>query len=529
MNHHELGDRGPSCIGAATEMDGKLRNPQRRRVPVAVSIPTPGDPVCLSSSVQCSRCRKRKIKCSGDTGDGQGCTNCRSAGPTAGNCQFLRVSPSKLSVDIQADQVSPSKVNSEEFPQFAFPYPCPEPASMVPSGWRGVGFRGKQNLLPMGSSQGCADGFQRSPSYDMVVAGTQVYPRSMGLDSIHYEDEPSGAYGHSSGYSLPGTPAGAMADYGASPWSPETWNTALNGKRVNGNIYPDPEAISSLGQSPYSFMLPSQGLSSADLSQSSSAVVGTVSSPDALGSDRTLPTPTSRGHPHPGNVAGMGVLPTEGMAGLPLLSDFKSPFWNPRCGTSPDQRATPTHVVPSNAHFDSASPPDVKCTRVTNAPELMFTYPPVPSTTDDISPPLSSTTIPSSTGSGNPGFPILDTLDSSSSEYGRVSSDTRLRGSFSRDHSSQRLIALANECTPEIYGYTSSEKNKTCVTDSNDRRCSAATLMNGLPYTRVRHQDPPSETFSFNLLPNTLPEYHHAAVENLHRPPVSPLGNHSAY
>lgn len=40
MNHHKLGDRGASCINPANELDGKLRNPQRRRVPVAVCIST---------------------------------------------------------------------------------------------------------------------------------------------------------------------------------------------------------------------------------------------------------------------------------------------------------------------------------------------------------------------------------------------------------------------------------------------------------------------------------------------------------
>lgn len=37
MDRHELADRGASCISPATEPDGKLRNPPRRRVPVAVS------------------------------------------------------------------------------------------------------------------------------------------------------------------------------------------------------------------------------------------------------------------------------------------------------------------------------------------------------------------------------------------------------------------------------------------------------------------------------------------------------------
>lgn len=50
---------------------------------------------CASSqqdwlSIQCQRCRKRKIKCSGDD-DGKGCLNCQHAGQEPGNCQFLRV------------------------------------------------------------------------------------------------------------------------------------------------------------------------------------------------------------------------------------------------------------------------------------------------------------------------------------------------------------------------------------------------------------------------------------------------------
>lgn len=42
-------------------------------------------------SLQCSRCRKRKIKCSGDPGNGQNCQNCKNANTEPGVCQFLRV------------------------------------------------------------------------------------------------------------------------------------------------------------------------------------------------------------------------------------------------------------------------------------------------------------------------------------------------------------------------------------------------------------------------------------------------------
>ncbi|VUC20961.1 unnamed protein product [Clonostachys rosea] len=41
-------------------------------------------------AVACGRCRKRKIRCSGDNGTGEPCLNCRNAGVSP--CQFLRVS-----------------------------------------------------------------------------------------------------------------------------------------------------------------------------------------------------------------------------------------------------------------------------------------------------------------------------------------------------------------------------------------------------------------------------------------------------
>lgn len=40
---------------------------------------------------QCSRCRKRKIRCSGDNGDGQACINCKNSNMEH-ECRFLRVS-----------------------------------------------------------------------------------------------------------------------------------------------------------------------------------------------------------------------------------------------------------------------------------------------------------------------------------------------------------------------------------------------------------------------------------------------------
>ncbi|KAF2268349.1 hypothetical protein CC78DRAFT_21609 [Lojkania enalia] len=42
-------------------------------------------------ALACARCRKRKIRCSGDPGNGTGCQNCKQAGVDLNQCQFQRV------------------------------------------------------------------------------------------------------------------------------------------------------------------------------------------------------------------------------------------------------------------------------------------------------------------------------------------------------------------------------------------------------------------------------------------------------
>ncbi|EME46521.1 hypothetical protein DOTSEDRAFT_70506, partial [Dothistroma septosporum NZE10] len=46
--------------------------------------------------VACSRCRRRKIKCTGDPGDGSGCSACRSAGADRNQCTFIRVGSKEM-------------------------------------------------------------------------------------------------------------------------------------------------------------------------------------------------------------------------------------------------------------------------------------------------------------------------------------------------------------------------------------------------------------------------------------------------
>lgn len=48
----------------------------------------------ITDRTQCTRCRKRKIKCTGDVGDGSGCAACKAQGGDSMPCTFNRVSVS---------------------------------------------------------------------------------------------------------------------------------------------------------------------------------------------------------------------------------------------------------------------------------------------------------------------------------------------------------------------------------------------------------------------------------------------------
>ncbi|KAH8687685.1 hypothetical protein BGZ60DRAFT_13871 [Tricladium varicosporioides] len=62
-------------------------------------------------AVACGRCRKRKIKCSGDANNGQPCSSCNAAG--VDNCQFLRVSSREapMKTDQIFDDFDPSSTS----------------------------------------------------------------------------------------------------------------------------------------------------------------------------------------------------------------------------------------------------------------------------------------------------------------------------------------------------------------------------------------------------------------------------------
>ncbi|KAJ5273890.1 hypothetical protein N7478_009015 [Penicillium angulare] len=519
MSRHEMGDRSSSCTGPTSESDGKLRNPQRRRVPVA-----------------CQRCRRRKIKCSGDSEDGQGCSNCHSAGENL--CQFTRVNSQpvdEFNTQMLSDWVQSHRADRPGASGWQ-PYPNMRPAA-APSqlGVIPTHAQSKPTLLSMGSTQPQTrvNAYQqRSADFDLGAADAHAYQRSGGVSSMHYEDETSSSHPHPSQYILPNTSPGVMMDYGIPAWSPKAWDSMFGtGRHTNGNVYPESDANTSFNQSHFTYMLPSQDHSVGDLSQPNSATMSEGSS-DAPGPDRTLPSPTSRGQQGPNSAT--EFIPTEGNPNLPWSSpDFKAGFWSPRIAASPDHRPSSTHTVPTNTPFTTGPELSNKGISVNGTgSELLFPYLPMPTTSEDTMQSLvSSSTAPPppiSTAGMSPAYPILETLDNTGSDYPSIHNDTRITRNHSRDHGNagQRLLAL-NECTPAIYGYSTSEKSKARGSGPD---AESHTLLSGLPYTRVQHRDTSSTAFSFNSSPDALPEYHRAVVENVHRPPaVEPLGNQGSY
>ncbi|KAJ5757094.1 uncharacterized protein N7511_007276 [Penicillium nucicola] len=424
--------------------------------------------------VACTRCRKRKIKCNGDLNNGLACSSCRSVGST--ECQYMRV---------HSD--TPEEIKKRL-------------AGLPPTS--SARYRVYTGHTPERQAQIWMDSQSRHPyqDYDMAMDG-----------NVHY-DEQSNYYPQ---YMLPstGNMTGNMIDYGT--WGTRTCDPMLTSRQSNGDLFEGTSLSQSQAQAGYGFNM-SQGIPS-DPNQSS----GVNQSFSDM--ERTLPTPpTCRSQPQPQGqpqapVTTLSTLP-EGLSGMSLATDPKNPFWNSHA------RGMAMPIVPSNGYTS----PRVKVNTsetATPTPDLAFGYMPM-ATTEDTSPPLppAASSISSFATGNSTLYPVLDTID----EY-RNDPDHRLTyNAFSRDKSSNsRSNSLMPDCSPYSYGYRSSERSKARDSASaNETRCSAPTLMNGLPYSRVRHPEH-NLALPFDLLADPFPEY--GRVESVTRHPISPLGHRAAY
>ncbi|EFR02884.1 hypothetical protein MGYG_05885 [Nannizzia gypsea CBS 118893] len=210
------------------------------------------------TQVACSRCRRRKIKCSGDLGNNQACSNCKSSGTTT--CLFLRVNSSTLHAKPGYDSWVHPFSNSSP------PGTCEQQQACDAHMLRGnpPPIHGGSHGLPAysGMHPGLEYGIapesslaNRAPSY------SPNYPFGYGDEGAYHSPFPSYALPSSTG---PG--AGAICGTSAPTRS---WRLPTTVDPTNGAAYPDHDGSGSLSPS-FPFM-----------------------SSLSLGQDRTLPKPTT--------------------------------------------------------------------------------------------------------------------------------------------------------------------------------------------------------------------------------------------
>ncbi|RAL04346.1 uncharacterized protein BO80DRAFT_347438 [Aspergillus ibericus CBS 121593] len=286
-SHYDMVDRSTGCMSPSTELDGKNRHSTRRRIQVA-----------------CNRCRKRKIKCSGDPGDGQGCSNCRTAG--FASCQFLRVNSS----------IMQTKVGGWACPSATATMSSHRPGLYVPSMTPKVG--GASMTAPPTSRM---VSFTRTANYAGGIESAHspsTYHRfPLSIDPpVHYEDDASAYAVPSSAYTMPGFAPNVFMDF--YPWNPKAWHSVPVGRTPTGPVFSDSDAEAALG--PPGVFNPTQ-------STEGPPIVPTMgfSAAEGQGENRTL---SNLGR----NQAQMGLgaftTPEAALSGLP--HDGRMGSWTPK-------------------------------------------------------------------------------------------------------------------------------------------------------------------------------------------------------
>ncbi|EPS30917.1 hypothetical protein PDE_05870 [Penicillium oxalicum 114-2] len=475
-----------------------MRNSHRRRVPVA-----------------CGRCRRRKIKCSGDSGDGQGCSNCRSAGNT--DCQFLRVNSLKL---------TPKASN--------WPYPPPGSGGIYTTSTTS-----KSSLLCGANAlqlRGGADDYEFSASDSPAFSDRPA----MAMESSQCEDSQSSTYSQSPAYVQPGYGSSSnLFDYTTSAWTSKGWESVLGLSRPShSTIYPDPETSNSMAQSAFSYLIPSHILPSSEASLPVTAAMAEGSSAELTAQDRTLPTPNGLNQQPPSGLPGL-AFPPELTPSSSLSAEERNAYWSPRSVLCQDSRSpiitAASNVLFSNSASSASSGPDTSPNSTS-----VFSSLSMPITTEEL---ISSTlALPTTACSSMPSasYPVQAIENSGdgrailpSSTWPGPAMSTHAEHSPSHEaylekpSTAQRIAGLSDDGAPGLYHYTTSEK---CTRAGDIRNAGSVTLMNGgFEYAPPRHSHLSHSPYTLGILSGEMSEYHHAVVEGIHRAPVSPLGGQSGY
>ncbi|GCB21033.1 hypothetical protein AAWM_03918 [Aspergillus awamori] len=437
---HDMVDRSSACVSPSSELDSKNRNSTRRRIQVA-----------------CNRCRKRKIKCSGDSGNGHGCSNCINSGNK--NCQFLRVN---------SEMMQPRASEWSQISGATTMSPSPRSGLYVPT------MTSKIGEVPTTSPSFRMAPFPRASSYDLGSADphSAYHRHPFGVDhGLPYPDEASAYASPSSGYILPSAPPNIFMDHCGQTWNPKVWNQSVHvGRSPSGPVYSDSDHEATLNQS--AFYVPH---STEDL-----PIVPTMSFPTAegQGTDRTLPDPSR-------NQAQMGMnsftTTEETLYGIPYGYRTSNSWAHKSAMLNHGRMQSPREAYRSGPINRSRS-----------AQDMMFGY--LPSNGS------SSPLVPAGSFA-----PALDAVDTSDGLRESPSDSHQPSRTFSHDHLS--------DYGSDTYVYSSSERREKNHSQSDG---AGSMLMSGLTYTRPvpGHPSPPPLVHSPAF--RTATEiHHHTAIPSL--------------
>ncbi|KAK3369824.1 hypothetical protein B0H63DRAFT_454062 [Podospora didyma] len=267
-------------------------------------------------AVACGRCRKRKIRCSGDPGHGLPCSNCKNAG--ADPCLFLRVSSREAPLRDESADFSYSVNDARAYASRASPFPHgltyspetaagPNDAALVyrsSSGSAGYPYPTSKGYYPAASmSSGGYGPSYAADEFDSYAAAAGM-PGVPGHQPVLSHDPVTG---HLNG----------MIPWGAATTSRAKTPAAIYSSGMQYHVDAEPTAYGYATNTPTALVhRPVHHTSSPSFSYSG---VATTSLPSTPSAERVLPYPAT-GVPGSGRSSTLPYLP-----GPPLKSATPAP------------------------------------------------------------------------------------------------------------------------------------------------------------------------------------------------------------
>jgi len=419
----------------------------------------------LTNILQCGRCRKRKIKCSGDDGHGA-CSNCRNSG-SMHQCQFLRVGPQTCRSLKQVSKLA-EQVNS--LSQEILSHPSPR--------WQ-VGIRyspyhmdhhdGRHNTIaishPYSASSNCTP-IQPAYEYNSYTGATPAtlwvrnhtgaaYGYSCDQESpIQYSSQPA--------FLLPSVESTANSScYIGSPAGSRTWNpvTPIN-RGLQTTVYADQPVASSIAPLGSQFVSYTQGQTTMPCELPFPGVLS--SNTNLITNDRVLPDPAASRSKSATNPTSIETAPMS-------LLQRSSNTWIEAVSGSSQSSSNRTLSISLSDESDSTAR-----SVTSSAPQDMgFGFIPISNSSQEGSVQPTAALSAAETSQSAFEYPKAAVAD-----YSKDRCRTLSRESVASSH---------DDTVAEGYGYSSESRSDHHPTHYNT---TVGQLSNGQEYTRLRHDSP---------------------------------------